>query len=192
MGYFDFPHTRNYDQDLGYLIEQYKHLTDLYEDLKEQSTEYVDEQIRLVLEQLVQDIVRVTEVLKEYSDEQNNILKEDLVQKINQVNNRITQINFELTNKINSDVASANQHTDSQIADLKTYVDNQFIDLRVLNPVTGNASTIQQALDSLFELHRDNALTANEYDALTLTATAYDAYQITAFEYDTNGKILLI
>lgn len=26
MGYYDFPHTRNYDQDLGFLIKKYNNL----------------------------------------------------------------------------------------------------------------------------------------------------------------------
>ena len=26
MGYYDFPHTRNYDQDLGFLIKKYKNM----------------------------------------------------------------------------------------------------------------------------------------------------------------------
>lgn len=33
MSFFEFPHTRTYDQDLGWLIKDYKHLTDLYETL---------------------------------------------------------------------------------------------------------------------------------------------------------------
>ena len=38
MGYYDFPHTRNYDTDLGYLIKKYKELIEKYnmtiEDIK--------------------------------------------------------------------------------------------------------------------------------------------------------------
>lgn len=30
MGYYDFPHTRNYDTDLGYLIKEYKTLIEKY------------------------------------------------------------------------------------------------------------------------------------------------------------------
>lgn len=42
MAYFDFPHTRNYDTDLGYLIKKYQDLekeyktaSELYSDIKE-------------------------------------------------------------------------------------------------------------------------------------------------------------
>ncbi|MDL2254467.1 hypothetical protein LJC49_10460 [Ruminococcaceae bacterium OttesenSCG-928-I18] len=61
----------------------------------------------------------------------------------------------------------------------------------VRDPVTGLTVPVQTALDNLFSLHRDGALTAAEYDALELTAAEYDAYQLTAFEYDTKGKQLL-
>lgn len=33
MGYYDFPHTRNYDSDLGFLIKKYLDLIDGYKDL---------------------------------------------------------------------------------------------------------------------------------------------------------------
>lgn len=40
MGYYDFPHTRNYDGDLGYLIHQYKVLYDDYKNLKIKQSEF--------------------------------------------------------------------------------------------------------------------------------------------------------
>ena len=33
MGYYDFPHTRNYDSDLGFLIKKYLDLIDGYKGL---------------------------------------------------------------------------------------------------------------------------------------------------------------
>lgn len=33
MGYYNFPHTRNYDSDLGFLIQSYKELMDNYKKL---------------------------------------------------------------------------------------------------------------------------------------------------------------
>ena len=35
MGYYEFPHTRNYDTDLGYLIKRYKELSNQYNTLSE-------------------------------------------------------------------------------------------------------------------------------------------------------------
>lgn len=33
MSYYDFPHTRDYDNDLGFLIKRYKDLMHIYNDL---------------------------------------------------------------------------------------------------------------------------------------------------------------
>lgn len=42
MGFYDFPHTRNYDTDLGYLIEKYKKLNGDYNELVEKYNLLVD------------------------------------------------------------------------------------------------------------------------------------------------------
>lgn len=42
MGYYDFPHTRNYDQDLGFLIKQYYKLDKDYDELDKKYTLLVD------------------------------------------------------------------------------------------------------------------------------------------------------
>lgn len=35
MGYYDFPHTRNYDQDLGFLIKKYNNLIEVLEKIED-------------------------------------------------------------------------------------------------------------------------------------------------------------
>ena len=71
---------------------------------------------------------------------------------------------------------------------LKNYIDNQLIDLEVINPFTGIAQPIQDVLNYMSNIMRDNALTASEYDAFELTATAYDALDLTAYQFDNDGK----
>lgn len=41
MGYYEFPHTRNYDTDLGYLIKVFKELTTYYEKLLQNIEAYI-------------------------------------------------------------------------------------------------------------------------------------------------------
>ena len=43
MGYFEFPHTRTYDSDLGWLIKTVKKLAELVEGLEDWKTEHVEE-----------------------------------------------------------------------------------------------------------------------------------------------------
>lgn len=72
------------------------------------------------------------------------------------------------------------------------YFAKQFIyknpELYMFSPFTGKYVFYQEVIEALVTLHRTNALTATEYDALTLTATVYDSKMITAYNYDWNGK----
>lgn len=63
-------------------------------------------------------------------------------------------------------------------------------DIKVQNPVTGVLGTMQSAIDSLAEYHK-NGITAEEFDELELTASQFDNLLMTAFNYDFNAKILL-
>ena len=63
-------------------------------------------------------------------------------------------------------------------------------DIKVQNPVTGVLGTLQSAIDSLAEFHK-NAITAEEFDDIELTATQFDNLLMTAFNYDYNAKIIL-
>lgn len=59
---------------------------------------------------------------------------------------------------------------------------------KVYSPVTGVYGPIQTALNDLAGLHKQNALTAGEYDGIMITAEAYDAKNISAYNYDYSGK----
>lgn len=61
----------------------------------------------------------------------------------------------------------------------------------VHDPVTGLDVPVQVALNSLYNLHRDDALTAAEYAALGLTAAEYAAFGLTAKQYSLHSKSLL-
>lgn len=56
---------------------------------------------------------------------------------------------------------------------------------------TGLLSSIENIVLNLFELHREDALTVAEYEAIDLTAGAYDEQMICALDYDLMGKLLL-
>lgn len=65
MGYYEFPHTRNYDSDLGFLIQMYQELTAKYDDLLISFDEF-REMLKIILDQIE---VNVT-------DEVNKLLQE--------------------------------------------------------------------------------------------------------------------
>lgn len=58
----------------------------------------------------------------------------------------------------------------------------------LISPYSGKEVTIIEALYELYDLERDDALTASEYDAADLTATAYGVLDLTALMYDWHGK----
>jgi hypothetical protein len=77
---------------------------------------------------------------------------------------------------------------------MKDYVDSKLVEYNfMISPITGNLEDVRDVVTEIVNtFHRDNSLTATEYDALQLTASDYDAYQLTALYYDFNGKILLV
>lgn len=60
------------------------------------------------------------------------------------------------------------------------------------NPFTGDYVFYQNVIYELYNLHRNNPITAQEYDNLQLKAEVYDSKEITSFNYDDNAKNLLV
>lgn len=146
------------------------------------------------------DIDGMLDEAKAYTDEIKKEVDLELAAQIVQVQHMIdaAQDNFDaeiqyLQSLLDNYLSIAEGYTDNQILTLRTYVDNELanVGVDVLNPVTGLMSSVQDAINSLFGLHTDDALTATEYDALDLTATVYDGKQLTAINYDLYGKNLL-
>lgn len=113
-------------------------------------------------------------------------------------------VNNSITQQINAFKAEVYGELSAQLVQLRSYVDVQdqalhdYIDqvalgqIYVYNPATGTKQDLQTVINSLFDVSRENALTATEYDGLELTATYYDGQDISAYDYDTAGKTLLM
>lgn len=97
-----------------------------------------------------------------------------------------------IESEIAGEMAQIRAYIDVQDNVLKDYIDNVALgQIYVYNPATGERQDLQTVINSLFDSGRENALTADEYDALELTATYYDGQDISAYDYDTAGKTLL-
>lgn len=115
-----------------------------------------------------------------------------------------TDINASITAQINAFKAEVYGELAAQLTQIRSYIDVQdqalhdYIDqvalgqIYVYNPATGILQDLQTVINSLFDVSREDALTATEYDALELTATYYDGQEISAYEYDISGKTLLV
>ena len=76
-------------------------------------------------------------------------------------------------------------------ARLQQFLDNlpDYTQILVINPVRGYMTTVQQAIDDLYDTAvRYEALTAQEYDSAGLTAERYDGMGLSAENYDLYGR----
>ena len=190
MAYFEFPHTRNYDGDLGYLLKK---------------MEQISKDTNYLMEEFSKIVVLTQEQIQHMIDEsiaQNNLI---LAHELNNLKAQITleyqgyvtaQINALTTYIDNQDVYYNNlaegYAEDAETA-AKNYTDEQVLSYTMMiNPITGVYEDVRNVVeDIVFYFHTGDSLTASEYDALDLTATYYDGKQITAYDYDFNGKTLL-
>lgn len=99
----------------------------------------------------------------------------------------IGQVKYELTTDINN---SQQATMDWVRNELQVFLDNlpDYEQLIIYNPVIGEYTNVQTAINDLYSYYNYYALTAQEYDDLQLTADEYDSYHITAHEYDYQGK----
>lgn len=111
----------------------------------------------------------------------------------NSVEQQIASFKQEVYVQLAGQIAQLRSYIDVQDNALKDYIDNVALgQIMVYNPATGQEQDLQTVINSLFDVSRENAITATEYDALELTATYYDGQQISAYDYDTAGKTLLV
>lgn len=96
-------------------------------------------------------------------------------------------IRNDLVNQINAGDAAVLSYVE---AELQTFLENlpDYEHLIIYNPVRGEQTTVQIAINDLYNEFNTYALTAAEYDALELTADEYDEIGLTAYEYDHYGQ----
>lgn len=64
--------------------------------------------------------------------------------------------------------------------------------LYMISPFTGKYTLITDVINQLANFHKENPITAQEYDDLGLTAQNYDEKLITAYNYDFTAKSILM
>lgn len=103
--------------------------------------------------------------------------------KIREMELEISQTIAEVYSRLNDTLTSAKAYTDFRIQEI---LDNlsTITNVYVMNPVTGQVTTIQDAINDMYNALRYMGLTAFMYDALQLTAQEYDDRQLYAWTYD--------
>lgn len=202
MAYFnEFPHTRTYDSDLGWLMKKVKEISEemqsfvgfqetIQEDFDDLSNRFDD------LYDQVQGWQKEIEDFKSYVqfqlDQQNANIDRRFVQIEADIAAQMAQYLADLSSQIQAvrDYATAENtltraYVDAKIDELLASIPD-LTTVNVYNPVRNNLlTTIQVAIDDLYDLiARAEAITAAEYDSAGLTAAEYDALNLSAYDYD--------
>lgn len=106
---------------------------------------------------------------------------------------QISSFKAEVYGELTAQITQLHSYIDVQDEALREYIDTVALgQIYVYNPTTGTRQDLQSVINSLFDVSREDALTASEYDGLELTASYYDGQDISAYDYDVAGKTLLM
>ena len=210
MSNFEFPHTRTYDSDLGWLIKTVQEIGDEYAALvawqTHHETDYIDLLHRVdaldnALDTTIAAINAEFEALKTGLEEeistQISLALAQLSIDLGEIRAQITSLRDDLTRatlELNGLITANRDYLMEYIEERLQAFINSIPDLttvNVLNPVRGYITSIQIAINDLYDLGRSEALTALEYDTLGLTAAEYDSLQLSAYDYDNFGRTLI-
>ena len=169
---------------LEQITKVYKKLNDtisLFNQIQLNDTEYTDSKF-LELQNELHELINKTKAL---AQQQNNEL-EKILRAYND------ESNGTLENRVNIKI-------DKQDNEIKIDADKKYNELKylieknnqgVIDVCTGKLTTVQNALNSIYDMLRSNALTCSELDAILLTATQFDNKKISASQFDINNTIL--
>lgn len=142
-----------------------------------------------IIKDVPEQIATMQAEMAEFQSEWNQF-KIDINASITQ---QLAEFRAQIVAELTAQLAQIRAYVDVQDNALKEYIDNVALgQIYVYNPATGERQDLQSVINSLFDVSREDALTATEYDALELTATYYDGQEISAYDYDTAGKTLLV
>ena len=184
---FEYPYTDMGRQNADWLINEMKRLSIEMEELAETVSKF--DITRAEVEQMIAD---ASTLLKAYTDSaidsyDANRMRPYVQEMLDAFNHTIMAY---IDAQDESYYISQSNRTDRIAEDLRQYIDDKVINVMgMYNPVTGEWQQIPDVIDYLvLTFHRDNALTAGEYDGYDLTANAYDSQLISAYSYDFDGK----
>ena len=144
-------------------------------------------QRELAIDQVNQSISdQYTQITNEYHALYDSILT-TFESMIVDIRTEMYNIRNDLMNRITAGDAATLSYVQ---AELQTFLENlpDYEHLIIYNPVRGEQTTVQTAINDLYNEFNTYALTAAEYDALELTANEYDEIGLTAYEYDHYGQ----
>lgn len=217
MSFFEFPNTRTYDSDLGWIIKKIDEINTDLSTLEERvlaaaiaaSKEYVDEQMESIREDFaaVQEDFRnlqtyVNETIEAQSIEFNRKLAQmqaDYNQFTALVQAQITTMSARIDafqDQLTASIIGVNARTDLLIEQNNEYILEKvaegIVTAKVLNYFTGDYVTVQEMFNYLASLHANNAISYADLRDRDRTYTELAALNITYTQLAMNGNILII
>ena len=184
---YEYPYVDSDRANADWLLNQMKQALTELEELRD-----IVSKFDITRAEVIEMIDAAIAVCEKYTDDSITSFKNSVM--IPYVADAISAFNAVIRNYINSQdeayyIAQSNR-TDAIAQDLVTYINNKVITiLDMTDPIDGQTKTIPEVIDNMVEtFHRENALTAAEYDGYDLTANAYDSQLISAYAYDFDGK----
>lgn len=132
----------------------------------------------------------VAEAIAQFETEFNQ-LKADVQAQITQLKIMVNQELVRLRHALEANTEYIKQYVEDRIQQFIDEFPTMITLVPVYNPVRGDMTSLQQAINDLYDVARVYGLTAEQYDSLGLTAEQYDNYGLTAMEYDQYGYIKL-
>ena len=164
-----------------------------FERLKEEQQAEFDELKRETEATISREVARlenlVNTAIQSLENEFNRLLTEVTI-KINSLEAEIQRAIISLNNQLEAN----NQFIFAWVENrLQEFIDSfpEIVTISVYNPVRGEITDIQVAVNDLYSIASPYGLTAEQYDSLQLSAEEYDNYDLTAREYDQYGYKLL-
>lgn len=196
MSYFsDFPHTRNSDADLGWLIREWKRLMGLYEDIQMELSRLQDEfdTIPSVIQTaLDKKFAEIEIILQGYTNEFNE-MRLDLQQMQKNITD-FQKIIYELEVTVSLLQVSSKQYTDAKFHDVMIEVETylkKFGDRfpPVIDPSDGLTENLQTVLWHMYN-KLSWGIEVVSFDSLEIPVEEFDAMNITAYDFDTYGLVI--
>lgn len=200
---FNYPYTNFHELNLDWILAKVKELDSSVAEVLAWKLSW-DDTLNAITNELTilegrvndltsQQIAFIQEINQKFADlaEQNRQEIADLIQSVDE---RFHILDLQVTGRLDQQDVLINAEIQSmtgQITGLANELEQAILDLgstfMVSNPLTGEQTTVQGAINALAALHALDALTAGAYDALALTASTYDAKGLTAYQYDFQG-----
>ena len=154
-------------------------------DLKNYVDNYFEQpEVNIKLRQLINEVITpIIESLDSKIDSNYTELYELIVDDYNKLSTIINN-NFELQKR----------YIDTNVANLQYQIDNFSVDnIKIYDPTTGLISPIEDVIYNIYDVTRNNAITAIEFDNVVgLTCQIFDNYEMTAFQFDNSAKSILL